>query len=69
MTGIVRGYLTIIVRPSTRAHLEPITAFISGTTIEGRGATVVEAIEDLFTTFGAGKMAAQLEAGGHNEER
>ena len=59
----VDGQLTIIVRPSTRAyqHLGPLAAYIAGTSIEGHGRTVFEAIEDLFTCREAGRVAGLLE--------
>ena len=56
-----RGYVTIIVRPSTSAKVHPLTAYIAGTQIEGCGPTVFTAIEDLFTCAKAVKACAELE--------
>lgn len=56
-----RSDVTIIVRPSVRDRMFPLTAYIAGTQIEGQGPTVVEAIEDLFTCKEAGKVARDLE--------
>jgi len=59
--SLTNGQIAIIVRPSTRDKVHPFTAYISGTQIEGSGPTVVEAIEDLFTSAKAGRMAQRLE--------
>ena len=62
MNGISHGqYLMVIVRPSVPDRLYPFTAFLGGTQIEGQGQTVVEAIEDLFTSGEACKVARALE--------
>ena len=53
--------ITIIVRPSIRGKLHPLTAFIAGSQIEGTGHTVFAAIEDLFTTAKAAKACRPLE--------
>jgi hypothetical protein len=53
--------IEIIVRPSTREKFYPLTAFLSGTTLEGQGPTVQAAIEDLFTCAEMGKLCAPLE--------
>jgi hypothetical protein len=55
------GYVTVIVRPSMRGKMHPLTAYIAGTQIEGCGKTVLGAIEDLFTSAKAGKVCAPLE--------
>lgn len=56
-----RQEILVFVRPSTRDKVHPLTAYIGGTQLEGTGHTVVEAIEDLFTSKGAGTIAQQLE--------
>lgn len=59
--SIPRGQLQIIVRPSVQGKTHPLTAYIAGLAVEGCGETVVDAIEDLFTSAQAGKAARRLE--------
>ena len=61
--SLPRGQLQIIVRPSVRRHvnLYPVTAYIAGTPVEGRGKTVWDAIDDLLSDARAGKITQQLE--------
>lgn len=66
--------VTIIVRPATRREWEaksrPLSAFVLGgaTNDYGAGHTVLEAIEDLFTSAKVGRYCADLNrAVQHNE--
>jgi len=58
-------FIMIFVRPatskSTSKGLPPIEAFIGGTQLSGFGHTVPTAVEDLFTSAGAGKICRKLE--------
>lgn len=56
-----RSDVTIIVRPSVRDRMFPLTAYIAGTQIEGQGKTVFDAIEDLFTCGETARVCQQLE--------
>ena len=63
------GYVTVIVRPSIRGTLHPLTAYIAGTQIEGCGQTVFAAIEDLFTSAKTANVCAPLERAVASVER
>ena len=56
-----RSDVTIIVRPSVRDRMYPLTAYIAGTQIEGQGESVFKAIEDLFTCGATGRICRDLE--------
>ena len=57
-----RSDVTIIVRPSVRDRLFPLTAYVAGKIgAEGQGNTVWEAIEDLFTCGETAKVCRELE--------
>lgn len=52
--------ITIIVRPSVRGKSHPLTAYVSGTQLEGCGATVWDAIDDLMSDGDVGAICKQL---------
>jgi hypothetical protein len=56
-----RSHVTVIVRPSVSDRMYPLTAYISGTQIEGQGNSVWEAIEDLFTCGETARVCQGLE--------
>lgn len=59
--SLPNDFIAIYVMPSSSSALRPITAFIGGTQLKGYGHTIEQAIEDLFSSSGAGKICRKLE--------
>ncbi len=54
-------YLVIYVRPSLQGSDQPVTAFLGGTQLEGRGVEVHTAIGDLLTRPEVRRIVRKLE--------